>query len=396
MQPNKRIALASEIMMHFAERTGLAGTGSAPKRYLWTDAFAVCNFLELGRQTGDPRYEELARRLVDQVHHLLGRHRGDDGRHGWLSGLGDREGEAHPTRGGLRIGKPLPERRPDEPLDEPLEWERDGQYYHYLTKWMLALNRLGRQSGTDLYNRWALELAKAAHAGFTYLPPRSSTPLMHWKMSIDLSRPLVPGMGHHDPLDGLLTFHEVQALAAAGDGPGAPENLADEIIALSCMCKDRDWLTDDPLGLGGLLSDALRAVRLMAANPALQLDGLLADLLDAGAKGLWFSGSRSTLHKTAPYRLAFRELGLAIGLHAAERIDVLFRERPELCAKRNSFAPRLREILHHRPLCYKIEEFWLSTEHQQAASWTEHQDINTVMLATSLAPDGYFGNTKET
>ena len=160
MQSNKRIALVSEIMMHFAERTGLAGPGSAPRRYLWTDAFAVCNFLELGRQTGDSRYEELARRLVDQVHHVLGRHRGDDGRHGWLSGLDDREGEEHPTRGGLRIGKPLSERRPDEPLDEPLEWERDGQYYHYLTKWMLALNRLGRQSGTDLYNRWAMELAR--------------------------------------------------------------------------------------------------------------------------------------------------------------------------------------------------------------------------------------------
>jgi len=391
MQSSKRIALVSEIMMHFAERTGLEGPDSAPRRYLWTDAFAVCNFLELCRQTGDSRYEELARRLVDQVHYVLGRHRGDDGRHGWLSGLDNREGEEHPTCGGLRIGKPLSERRPDEPLDEPLEWERDGQYYHYLTKWMLALNRLGRRSGTNLYNRWAMELARAAHAGFTYLPPGGGSPLMHWKMSIDLSRPLVPGMGHHDPLDGLLTFHEVQALAAAEGGPGEAENLADEIIALSRMCKGRDWLTDDPLGLGGLLSDALRAVRLMAANPALQLDGLLADLLDAGAKGLPFCGSRSTLHKTAPYRLAFRELGLAIGLHAAERIDVLFRERPELCAKRNSFAPRLREILHYRPLCYKIEEFWLSTENQCGASWIEHQDINLVMLATSLAPNGYFG-----
>ena len=163
---------------------------------------------------------------------------------------------------------------------------------------------------------------------------------MHWKMSIDLSRPLVPGMGHHDPLDGLLTFHEVQTLAAAEGGPGEPENLADEIIALARMCKGRDWLTDDPLGLGGLLSDALRAVRLMAANPALQLDGLLADLLDAGAKGLSFSGSRSTLHKTAPYRLAFRELGLAIGLHAAERIDHAVQEKPRaLCKAKQLCAP---------------------------------------------------------
>jgi hypothetical protein len=37
-----------------------------------------------------------------------------------------REGEAHPTQGGLRIGKALPERRVDEPFDEQLEWERAG------------------------------------------------------------------------------------------------------------------------------------------------------------------------------------------------------------------------------------------------------------------------------
>lgn len=392
MQPNRRIALVSEIMKDFAERTGLAGSGATPRHYLWTDAFAVCNFLELGRQTGDRQYEDLARRLVDQVHHVLGRHRGDDGRSGWLSGLNNKEGEEHPTRGGLRIGKALPERRPDAPFDEQLEWERDGQYYHYLTKWMLALNRLARQTGTGLYNRWAVELARAAHAGFTYLPPGGKTPLMHWKMRIDLSQPLVAGMGHHDPLDGLLTFHELRTEAAAGGGQ-EPEILAAEIRTLAGMCEGRDWRTDDPLGLGGLLSDALRAARLMADNPDLQLDRLLADLLDAAAKGLSLSIRRSALHQPAAYRLAFRELGLAIGLHAAERLEELFRKRPEILAKQDSFADRLREILHHMPLCSQIESFWLSAENQRGASWTGHQDINRVMLATSLAPDGYFGNS---
>lgn len=394
MQPNSRTALASKIMNNFAERTGLAGVGPAPKRYLWTDAFAVCNFLELGRQTGDPRYEDLARRLVDQVHHVLGRHRGDDGRSGWLSGLHDQEGEAHPTRGGLRIGKPLPERRPDEPFDEQREWERDGQYYHYLTKWMLALNRLARQTGTTLFNRWAMELARAAHDGFAYLHPSAATPLMHWKMSIDLSRPLVAGMGHHDPLDGLLTFYELQA-AAAGGGQGQAENLASAIRDLARMCKGQDWRTDDPLGLGGLLSDALRAARLMVDDPALPPKGLLADLLDAAAKGISYYASRGDLHLPAAHRLAFRELGLAIGLHAAQRLEELLRLRPELHAWQDRLAPHLQEILRHLPLCSQIEEFWLSAEHQRAASWAEHLDINTVMLATSLAPDGYFGYAKQ-
>ena len=64
--------------------------------------------------SGEKRYTELALRLVDRVHHTLGRHRDDDSRTGWISGLSEREGDDHPARGGLRIGKGLPERRPGQ------------------------------------------------------------------------------------------------------------------------------------------------------------------------------------------------------------------------------------------------------------------------------------------
>jgi hypothetical protein len=46
-------------MHRFAERTGL-GSAQTPRRYLWTDAFAVCNLLALERVTGEGRYVELA------------------------------------------------------------------------------------------------------------------------------------------------------------------------------------------------------------------------------------------------------------------------------------------------------------------------------------------------
>lgn len=55
----------------------------------------------------------------------------------------------------------------------------------------------------------------------------------------------------------------------------------------------------------------------------------------------------------------------------------------------------LQEIRHHKALCSRIEDFWLSAENQRDTRWTEHQDINTVMLATSLAPDGYFEYVEE-
>src|SRR5512134_1663563 len=118
MSPKQRdLERAAWLMTGFAERTGL-GSERAQQRYLWTDAFAVCNFLGLARATGEKRYAQLALRLVDQVHHVLGRFRADDPRSGWISGLGEPEGESHPTRGGLRIGKKLPERPPGEPFDE--------------------------------------------------------------------------------------------------------------------------------------------------------------------------------------------------------------------------------------------------------------------------------------
>ncbi|MBD3801026.1 MAG: hypothetical protein IE886_06205 [Campylobacterales bacterium] len=47
--------------------------------------------------------------------------------------------------------------------DETSEWDRDGQYFHYLAKWMHALDRMTAVSGEVRYSRWAVELAKSAH-----------------------------------------------------------------------------------------------------------------------------------------------------------------------------------------------------------------------------------------
>src|ERR1051325_4176761 len=89
--------LARALMEEFADSTGISGKNE-PRRYLWTDAFGVCNFLGLYRETGEDRYLQFAIALVDQVHHVLGRHRSDDPRHGWISGLPEAKGERHPTR----------------------------------------------------------------------------------------------------------------------------------------------------------------------------------------------------------------------------------------------------------------------------------------------------------
>jgi len=377
--------MAVRLMSKFAEATGLSHLSDTQRRYLWTDAFAVCNFAGFYLETHDERFKRQSLLLVDQVHRILGRHRDDDRREGWISGLGEREGAMHPTVGGLRIGKEINERGPDDPIDEPLEWDRDGQYFHYLTRWMHALSRVSSITGNPDFIRWAIELAKTAYARFTY-GPRPGQRMMYWKMSIDLSYPLVPSMGHHDPLDGLITCCELQANPVAISEAAA--DLVGEIEGFAAMCRGRDWTTDDPLGLGGLLSDIFRVSQLMANEASPRAD-LLPALLEASRMGLHAYERTGLLKAPAVYRLPFRELGLSIGLHALERLNRLFDERPEIFDKKRSLKRQAESLRRYIPMAESIEAFWLKPAHREAPTFTDHYDINTVMLATSLAPDGY-------
>ena len=306
-------------MAGFAERTGLTSP-KASQRYLWTDAFAVCNWLGFSRATGEPRHTELALQLVDRVHHVLGRHRADDARTGWISGLGEREGASHPTRGGLRIGKVRPERRPGEPFDPEAEWDRDGQYFHYLTKWMHALDQVSTSTGDARFNLWARELAVVAHAAFVRAGGGGPGGRMVWKMSTDLSRPLVASMGQHDPLDGLITCAQLETAAASRPSAAPGPDLQRAIADFAAMVDGGDLRTADPLGLGGLLADACRVAQLMARG-AFEDGVLLGRLLAAAREGLVDYSRDGDWQRPPSRRLAFRELGLAIGLAAIELLQ---------------------------------------------------------------------------
>ena len=69
-------------------------------------------------------YLDMADALISDVHETLGRHR-----HGEHSRLG-RASDNSPLLGGLRIGKEA----------EEDEEDGDGQYFHYLTKWMFGMH----------------------------------------------------------------------------------------------------------------------------------------------------------------------------------------------------------------------------------------------------------------
>jgi hypothetical protein len=154
--------------------------GGFKGRYLWTDAFGVVNFLTLHKETGDDKYLLLAKNLVRKVHDIQGRTRDGKSR---LPGATDE----NPLGGGLRIGK-----------EEAAGSDGDGQYHHYLTLWMFALNRLSVAAKDPSYNTQAISLAKAIHPRF-FKGLSSSQPRMVWKISMDMSKALVNTEGNLDP-----------------------------------------------------------------------------------------------------------------------------------------------------------------------------------------------------
>ncbi|KAE8349452.1 hypothetical protein BDV28DRAFT_141204 [Aspergillus coremiiformis] len=271
-------------------------SGGHRGRYLWTDAFGVINFITLHHEhektlapsasAPDDRFLTLARRLVQTVHDVLGRTR--DGR-SRLPGATDED----PMGGGLRIGK-VNEHGTDG----------DGQYHHYLTIWMFALNRLSLATGDPMYNRQAVALAKAIHPRF-FINRHSSRPRMVWKMSVDLSAALVGSEGNLDPIDGYVVFRILQAAAMqAGEGEVLTGEIADYEKVMER--KGKHFVTSDPLDLGMTLWTGhwFAEKEDWAAQLSGQCFEQIYDLFEVDRY----------LDRSHKYRLAFREFGACMGI----------------------------------------------------------------------------------
>jgi hypothetical protein len=213
-------------------------SGGYRGRYLWSDAFGVINLLTMHKEycqagndtVNDDRYLVIAGRLIDTVHAVLGWTRDGLSR---LPGATD----DNPLGGGLRIGK----------TDEHGS-DCDGQYHHYLTIWMFALNRMSKVSGKNAYNRMAVQLARAIHPKF-FVNRSGPKPRMVWKMSMDLSAPLVSSEGNLDPIDGFVVFRILQAAAMeAGDGEVLTEEINDYKRVMER--KGKHFVSSDTLDLG--------------------------------------------------------------------------------------------------------------------------------------------------
>jgi len=195
-------------------------------RYLWTDAFGVLNFLTLYKHTNDAKYLTLSKNLVQTVHDVLGRTRDGKSR---LPGATD----ANPLGGGLRIGKTM-ESGPDG----------DGQYHHYLTLWIFALNRVTMATGDMVYNDLAISLARAIHPHF-FLDRTTPNPRLVWKIAVDMSRPLVTSQGNLDPVTGYMVCRLLQATAQKGAIMGIEVSDYKRVMNL-----ERPFISNDTLDIG--------------------------------------------------------------------------------------------------------------------------------------------------
>jgi len=250
-------------------------------RYLWTDAFGVCNYITLFCETGEQKYLDQADALIRDVHNTLGKNRKLTARLGPST-------DDHPLRGGLRIGKEHEEGHPDG----------DGQYYHYLTKWMFALNKMSLARNNKLYNDWAIELAESIHDKFV-IKQGSGRPRMFWKMSIDLSHPHVPSEGNLDPYDGYITYRLLREVT--GDNTILERQISE--LEIMVQSKYKQYQSDDPLDLGESLwithwYPEEEWAKLMSTRAIKSLDRLY----QTG----YFNAPRK-------YRLGFREFGTTIG-----------------------------------------------------------------------------------
>jgi energy-converting hydrogenase Eha subunit A len=209
---------------------------------------------------------------------------------------------------------------------------------------------------------------------------------MYWKMSIDLSRPVVHSMGQHDPLEGFITYSELQVTYREAFGQSL--DLRAEIADMARICRDQSWFTDDPLGIGGLLSNASIIAQVMIIG-GLEYSVLLKSILDSALLGMESFTENDPLKFPAEYRLAFRELGLSIGLKGMKNLLRFIKNNPDVFSLGSSLKALVEALIEYVPISEKIEQFWLNGENRHSSNWIEHREINMVMLATSIVPEGF-------
>ena len=125
---------------------------------------------------------------------------------------------------------------------------------------------------------------------------------MYWKVSVDLSQPLVSSEGNLDPIDGYVVFKLLQR--TAGETSILKEEIDDYYKIL--VTKVPRYSSDDPLDLG---------MTLWTAHWLSEEEEWAASLSQKASQCLrTLSTSEDYFDLPLHYRLAFREFGTVLGI----------------------------------------------------------------------------------
>lgn len=188
-----------------AGETAVPWENQTQRRYLWTDSFAVVNMVTLYHRTEDKAWLAKAEKLVEAVESSLGQARGN----GALTEMVDVDQKRLFRKyKGLRIGKVDP--------TEDDGMGGDGMYYHYISKWLYALIRLGstfEQVGdiekANQYVSMARHLAEDTHVSFVRKDLGGKPRGMAWKLHTNL-KPLSNGMMASDAVEAFVNYRLIQ------------------------------------------------------------------------------------------------------------------------------------------------------------------------------------------
>ena len=305
---------------------GLCADGHQ-RRYLWTDAFAVLAFCSIadryemeGNREAASLYRVASNKLINVVHECLGVPRS-----GKAEDAMQKDPQSPTGYVGLRIGKVDSRRVTDAGM------EFDGQYWHYVDKWLFALERAGRSDD-------AIKIAKSC---FPYFFDSSRGGGIHWKLSVDGTPPygLEHAYANQDTLSAFIVF----SLLGKHD-----KELDEEISMLrTALSGYRPRVTSDPLGWG------LEAIynQFIHGHP---MSNTLYTLQDRALH---------PSHLSLPFRLYGAIIGARIASIAPQKVDSLV-------------------------------EMSLAHE-ARVAGREEHSSINRVMLAMCLLSPGALGRRND-
>lgn len=226
---------------------------SSQRRYLWTDSFGLANFVTMAyraRQAGNAQDESdcvwAATRLVEAVHQTLGRPRAES--------FPMRVSKRGSTKFvGLRIGKTRARHETDGGMTY------DGQYWHYIDKWMFAVSRLAVLANNTQLMREALAMMKETLSCFLQVDSKGQAVGVHWKLNSDM-RPIAEMGNAGTSNDALTAYVVLHVMQTAASHLGIDDVSVEKEMAALRLVARRFWISaelapntasgSDPLGFG--------------------------------------------------------------------------------------------------------------------------------------------------